>query len=70
MGEGCDGDSYGEGSQKQAFREKGMTHLEEKMKVTVGVGRWDSTVLVWGGWVMEVLELGRRGGWDLRWQDW
>lgn len=63
--EECDGDLSGEGTEKEeAFRGKGMTHLEEKMKVTVGVGRWDSQSL-FGGIGYGVLELGRRGSWDM-----
>lgn len=46
MGEGCGGDLPGEGTEEEeeeeAFRGKGMTHLEEKMKVAVG-GSGDGT---------------------------
>lgn len=61
MGEGCDGDLSGEGTGKEeAFRGKGMTHLEEKMKVTVGVGRWDSQSL-FGGYGLWSVGTGQKG---------
>lgn len=54
MGEGCDGDLSGEETEEEeAFRGKEVTHLEEKMKVTPGVGRWDLQSLYGGEWVME-----------------
>lgn len=48
MGEGSGGKLSEGGNEGEAFRGKGMTHLEEKMEVRLGSGDRNLSPCVWG----------------------
>lgn len=47
MSEANGGDLSGDGSEEEAFSGKGVTHLEEKMEVTIGVGDGNRSPGIW-----------------------